>query len=69
MTGVLLLNLSEIVACGEKSVIVSSTYSIHGHLKWGGGGGAQPLLTLKWTGSSMRESVIQWLVCMSVPAR
>ena len=47
-TGVLWLNASEIVA---KS-LVSSTYSIHGYLKYGGGGGFQPLLNLKWGCSS-----------------
>ena len=49
LTGVLWLNASEIVDCGEKSVVVSSTHSIDGHWKYGG---AQPLLTLKWRGSS-----------------
>ena len=49
LTGVLWLNASEIVACGDRSVVVSSTYSIHGHWKYGG---AQPLLTSKWRGSS-----------------
>ena len=39
LTGVLWLNASEIVACGDRSVVVSSTHSIDGHWKYGGGGG------------------------------
>ena len=60
LTGVLWLNVSEIVACGEKSVIVSSTYSIHGHWKYGGGGGgggAQPFLTFFVTLNVKRTAV------------